>query len=107
MPKYLVLFMTKEAPVDQSQREAMAQPWRDWMGGLQQQGKLEGGMPVGREGKVVKKRSFKDYKAKTKDVSGFLLLKAESMDEAIKITQTSPFAKANMGTIIVKEEVPM
>ncbi|MDE1768557.1 MAG: hypothetical protein KGH64_00170 [Candidatus Micrarchaeota archaeon] len=103
--RYLLLMMTKTQPMptDPKDAESMVAPWKEFLGQLQAQGKLEGSLPVNRDGKAVRKRSIKDYKAKTTDLSGYLVIKADSLEEAINIAQSTPHAKMNMGTTIVRE----
>lgn len=103
--KYLLLMLNREMPMptDPKEREANTKPWTDWLAEMAKQGKLDNGLPVFRDGRAVRKRSVKEYKAKTTDVGGYLIINAESMEEAIKIAQSSPHARMNMGTTIVRE----
>ncbi|MDE1865041.1 MAG: hypothetical protein KGH94_00160 [Candidatus Micrarchaeota archaeon] len=107
--RYLLLMLNKEMPMptDPQQAEAGIKPWREFLGELHRQGKMEGGLPVQRSGKIARKRSVKDYKAKTNDVGGYLIIKADSMEEAVKIAQATPHAKQNMGPTIVRECIDM
>lgn len=103
--KYLLLMLNKDMPMeaDPEKMKAGVQMWKDWMAPLAQSGKLQDGMPTMREGKAVRKRSMKDYKPRTNDVAGYCIITADSMEEALKIAQSSPHARMNMGTTIVRE----
>jgi hypothetical protein len=107
--RYLLLTLNKDMPMpaDPQQREAGVKVWRDWLAEMSSQGKLESALPVQRPGKIARKRSVKDYKPKTNDVAGYIIIKADSMEEAVKIAQSSPHARANMGPTIVRECIDM
>jgi hypothetical protein len=105
--RYLLLMLNKEMPMpsNPAEREAGHNVWKEWMG--EHSSQIEGGAPVMRTGKAVRRRSAKDYKPRTNDVTGYLVLKADSLEDAIKIAQSSPHAKVQKGTTVVREIVEM
>ena len=90
---------------DPEKRKAGTRVWTDWMASMQD--KLVDGLPVMRAGKIARKRSVRYYKPKTNDVSGYFIIKADSIEEAVKIAQSSPHAKMNQGPIVVRECLPV
>lgn len=90
--------MEAPQPNDPKAMESRKQ-WMDWMGNLKQRGALDSGLPIQNGGKVVGKRSS-DYKMRKSDVTGFLIINAGSMEEAMKIAKESPHRAAGKKTVI-------
>ena len=66
-----------------------------WFEGLQRQGKLKGGQPLGEEGRVVsgkKGRTVADgpFAESKEAVGGFLIVQASGIDEAVAIAKANP-----------------
>jgi YCII-related domain len=97
MGKYLLLMYNKEMPMPKNptkaQMEAGMKPWRDYL------------TPLQFHGKSLSSKGAKDYKGAKIDISGYMIIKAKNMAEALKIAQQSPHAKTNMGSTIVREIV--
>lgn len=96
-----------QMPKDPKESEAMVKPWMDWLGGLAKKGNLVDALPTQMSGKEVTKAGVKDYKAQKIDLGGYAIIKANSLDEAVKIAQSSPQAKMGLGTTIVRECMEM
>jgi hypothetical protein len=100
MDKYLLLFRTDSnvedlyANMSPEDMEAELGKWNAWIGGIAAQGKFEGSEALQPTGKIVtgSKRVVSDgpYVESKELVSGYLLLKADSMEEAIELSQGCP-----------------
>ena len=76
------------------QMQAHMQDWANWMGALAEQGKLVGGEPLENPGKTIV-----DYGKKVIDrplaegkelVGGYLIFKAENLEEATELAKGCP-----------------
>lgn len=89
------------------QMEAYMGEWNSWMGGLAQAGKLAGGLPLSREGKQLASKSaiatdgpFAEGK---EVVGGYVIVKAENMDEAIEISRGCPIFVGETASLEIRE----
>ena len=107
MAEYLYIFrggndMSKSSPAE---LQANMKKWGGWMESLAKQGKLTGGQPLTREGKVMRgtKKTVTDGPyAEAKDlVGGYLLVKAESLAEATELASGCPIFEYD-GTVEVR-----
>lgn len=75
------------------------QEWMNWMGGLQQKGVLVAADPLLPTGKQVigsgKKVSEGPYKQSEELVGGYLIVNANSIDEAVEISKGCPIFLEN------------
>jgi hypothetical protein len=107
MSEYLFLF---RGGADMSQSPAQMQSqlkrWGAWIEGLAQKGRFTAGQPLGREGKVLRghKRTVTDGPfAEAKDlVGGYLIVKAETLDEATELARECPIFEHEAGTVEVR-----
>lgn len=110
MGKYLLFFMAGEEtmqdmnPSDPKVQEGIRK-WTAWMDNLKSRGALESGMPLKKGGKNVGKRSS-DYKMRKTDVSGYMVINAGSMEEAMKIAKESPHKEMGGKTVVRECMVP-
>ena len=85
------------------------QDWRVWMAGLAQQEKLIGGDPLYNEGKTfvgTDKKLIDRPLAEGKElIGGYLLIKAQHLDEACDIAQECPSFDFN-ASVEVREIAP-
>ena len=97
MKNFLVLFREPDGRSGEHTEEAIRQHqenWKEWWGRWAKEGKLAGGTGLtlngitvmGKEGPLVRDI----HKAGTEIVGGFLLLKADDLEEAAKIVQSCP-----------------
>jgi hypothetical protein len=107
MSEYLYLFrggndMSKLSPAE---LQANMKKWGGWMENLARQGKLTGGQPLKREGKVMRgsQKTVTDGPfAEAKDlVGGYLIVKAENLDEATELARGCPIFDVE-GTVEVR-----
>lgn len=113
MKEYMYLFRGGDAARAQSSPEAMQahmQKWRVWMEGLAKEGKLVAGLPLNQAGKVVAKAgqviTDGPYTEGKEVVGGYLIVKANSLDEAAEMSKGCPIYEHN-GVTEVREIMPM
>lgn len=114
MSEFLMLFrggdgeMAKFSP---EQVQAHMQKWGQWMGGLQEAGKMLGAEPLAPTGATVSgtKMVVTDgpYLEGKEMVGGYLMCKAESMAEAIEIAKGCPVLEFADGNVEVREITPI
>lgn len=91
--------------------EAHMGEWKAWMGGLAEQGKLAGGLPLGKEGKQVtgKAKVVTDgpFAAGKEIVGGYIIVNANTMDEAIELSKACPIFHSEDANLEVREMMEM
>lgn len=79
--------------------------WTTWMEGLSKQGVWDGGEPLGDEAKLVKgaQKPVTDgpYTEAKEAVSGYVILKADTMEKACEISKGCPLFEID-GTVEVR-----
>jgi hypothetical protein len=89
------------------QMDAEMQKWNTWMGDLAQKGKLIGGQPLFPHGKVIKGGTSKltdgPFTEGKDIVGGYVLIKADDLDEAVKLSKGCPTLDDREGTVEVRE----
>ncbi|HEX6554216.1 MAG TPA: YciI family protein [Ktedonobacteraceae bacterium] len=103
MQQFLLLFVgyTLQPGDGSAQTQAYMQGWGEWMAGLASKGILVTGSPLEWRGKVVKKDAVTDLQLQQEDIGGYLLIRAESLDEAVEIAKQAPHMALG-GTTIVR-----
>lgn len=89
----------------EAERKAELEAWGAYMGGLQKSGQLVGGLPIVSGGKTISaKKSSNEPVTSAKEgiIGGYLIVKANSIDEAAKIAKGCPHIE-NEGNIEVRE----
>jgi hypothetical protein len=111
MAEYLLLFRGGDMAREEEQQspekwQAHMQKWMQWMGSLTEQGKFVGAQPLKTAGKVVKGTGkvvtdgpFIEGKEL---VGGYLICKADSVDEAVEISKGCPILEHD-GIVEVRE----
>ena len=88
------------------QMQALMQRWMNWMGDITKQGKMVGAQPLENSGKVVRgtKKAITDGPfAEGKEViGGYLMVKADTIDEAIELSKGCPILEFEDGTVEVR-----
>jgi hypothetical protein len=110
MKEFLFLFRGGDhATLQQSPEEWQAhmQKWMQWMGGLQQEGKLISAQPLSPTGKIVKgnKKVVSDgpFMEGKEMVGGYLMCKASTFDDAVDISKGCPILEFDDGFVEVRE----
>lgn len=89
MAKFVFVYVGGVPPKEQNEENMKA--WGDWIKELSMKGQYEGGYPFGWTKKVVNSdNSVSDYSGEN---SGYSLINAGSMDEAIEIAKGCPCQK--------------
>ncbi len=87
--------------------QAHMQKWMEWMGGLTQKGIFGGAQPLTTSGKQVKgnKKLVTDgpFMEGKEMVGGYLLLKADTFDEAVEVAKGCPILDFDTGIVEVRE----
>ena len=91
--------------------EAEMAVWQVWMDGIAQQGRLVGGQPLFPHGKVLRGTSRKvtdgPYVEGKDVVGGYVLIKADSYDDAIKLSHGCPVFQSPDGSVEIREILPV
>jgi hypothetical protein len=109
MKKYMLTFFGGNPALrfdnlDQASVEARNKhnaEWNTLMGNLVQTGRLENGYPLTAEGRKVSPAGIEEYVFAGDTAGGFVIIKAESSDEAAHIAESSPLIK-NGGYVLVR-----
>jgi len=93
------------------QMQAHMEKWKTWMGGLAEQGKLAGGLPLAKEGKQVinSGNTITDgpFAEGKEVVGGYLIINAEDIDSATEISKDCPLLESSNANIEVREILSM
>lgn len=113
MSNYLFLFrggheaMEKQSP---EELQANMQKWAGWMAQIREKGQLVDGLPLGKQGKVVKKAgdliTDGPFAEGAEIVGGYLIVTAEDLNEAVEISKGCPIYE-NGGCTEVREIMSM
>lgn len=108
MPSFLFLTVGQTADLDATDAETAAynEKWAAWINDLGSRGALEAGAPLEWSGKVVGKRGVTELTLQEPDVGGFLVVEADSLDQALTIAASAPHIPIG-GTTIVRPCVSM
>jgi hypothetical protein len=108
MAEYVLLLVGRGADPDATdpQTAEFNQRWRDYMAGLGRSGHLRAGAPFERTGKVVGRDGVTDLELKELDIGGYLVVDADSIDEAAELAAGAPHIALG-GTTIVRECLPV
>lgn len=100
MTKYLLTYHGGDQPSSKEEGERVTQSWIDWLGGL---GKsvVEPGNPTTVAKTIAPSGKVSDGGG-ANPVTGYTILEAKSLDDAVKLAKGSPQLKAN-GSIEVSE----
>jgi len=104
MTKFLLSFHGGDQPTSKEEGEKVTQSWVDWMGSL---GKAlaEPGNPT-TIAKTIDKSGKVSDGGGANPVTGYTILEAASLDDAVKLAKGCPQLKAN-GSIEVSEIMPL
>jgi hypothetical protein len=97
MKTYIVLFREPDGRTDEHPAEAIKkhqENWATWLNKWGSAGKLAGGSGLTLEGRMIKGHeaaiTTDIHRVGTEIIGGFLLLKADDMDEAAQIAASCP-----------------
>ena len=102
MPKFMLLFQGLAARPDagDARTQDYNRRWGEYMGGLARDGRLESGAPFVPSGKQLKGEAVSDLELATFDIGGYILLEADSIEEAVEIALRAPHVELGGATIV-------
>lgn len=114
MSNFLYLFRGGDdaySKLSSEEQQAHMQVWGQWMGGLQEKGKLVDGEPLSQDGKVVKNKgeivTNGPFAEGAEVVGGYLIVSADSMGEAVEISKGCPIFDYEGSNVEVREIMTM
>ncbi len=114
MTKFLYLFRGGDrmmAEMSPEEKQAHMEEWRVWMNGLAEKGQLIDGLPLNGAGKQVTNHgdvvTDGPFAEGAEIVGGYLMVNAESLDEAVELSKGCPMLQAEDGNIEVREIMNM
>ncbi len=96
MKEFLMLFRSEEKEnqeMSPEEMQAMVKTWEDWIGGIAAQGKFVSTNALEFAGKVVhadKTVTDGPYTELKEIVGGYILVKADDIDDAVKLSEGCP-----------------
>jgi hypothetical protein len=87
--------------VDKEAQEKHRAAWGKWMSELVKAGHLETGYPLESDGRRIDGDGIREYHFPDTTEGGFIIIKAESPDQAAELAQSAPIIK-NGGYILVR-----
>jgi hypothetical protein len=111
MKEYLLLLRAGRpaATKTEAENKSEMQAWGTYMGSLGQKGQFVGGLPLVSGGAVVSPEGTSSEPVNSAAegiVGGYLIVKADSLEQAVEIAKSCPHI-ANEGNIEVREIAPM
>lgn len=102
MKDYIILFREPDGRMDEHSEEHLRihqQHWSEWLTRLKVEGRLSGGSSLTLEGRLITGDGTTItptiHKVRTEIVGGFLLLKANNLDEAAEIASSCPIYESD------------
>ncbi|RIV19794.1 hypothetical protein DYU11_22975 [Fibrisoma montanum] len=82
--------------------------WQQWMSHIAQQGKLVSSKPIDYAGVLISNHGTADgpHRQAGEVVAGYLICKADNLDEAIRFGQTCPILKYPHGSVEIRSILP-
>jgi len=110
MKEYLLVFRggdTERKQLSPEEAQAQMKRWQDWIGGIAQKGQYGGGHPLAGASKVLsgtaKKLTDGPFIEGKEIVGGYIIVKANSIEEATVFAEDCPNLEAESGTVEIRE----
>ena len=102
MTKFLLLLegLAPQLSATDTQTQDYNKKWREWIWSLAGAGTLDGGLPLAPTATEVTKDAVSERELATRDVYGYLIINAGTLDEAIIIARSAPHTELGGTTII-------
>ncbi|MCE6991927.1 YciI family protein [Dyadobacter sp. CY323] len=110
MEEYIVFMrldlITKDAQPSPEQMQVYMKQYQDWVGGIAALNKFAGGKGLSTEGKVV---TYGDvvtdgpFVELKESIAGFIIIKAESLEEATELASACPILKGPGNSVEVRK----
>jgi hypothetical protein len=114
MKEFVMIFRSEpqlEVKVSPEEMQAMVTSWQNWMGGMAAQNKLASpGNRLGFDGRLVKPDNLitnGPYVEIKEMVGGYIVVRAESIDEAAEMAKGCPMIIGGAGAVEVRDIIPM
>ena len=114
MKEFVMIFRSESLPEKRfspDEMQEMMKAWQNWMGGIAAQGKLaSSGNRLGGEGRSVKPGNVitnGPYVEIKEIISGFIIVKAGSIEEAAEMAKGCPMVIGGGGFVEVRDIIPM
>jgi hypothetical protein len=114
MEEYIIIMrldlITKGAQPSPEQLQVYMKQYQDWVGGIAAQGKFAGGKGLSTEGKVIKSGSIVTdgpYAEIKESVAGFIMIRAASFEEAVKMAGECPILNGEGNSVEVRKIVSL
>ncbi|MXU66556.1 YciI family protein [Oceanomicrobium pacificus] len=104
MPDFVFAYHGGGAPETPEEGEKVMKQWTDWLGGLGD-AVVDAGKPVGMS-KTVSAKAVEDHGG-SNPLMGFSVVKADTMDDAIRMAQDCPHLQMAGATVEVAEALDM
>lgn len=108
MKEFMMLFRTEKSDKPKpspEEMQAMVKQWQDWIGGIAAQDKFVGTNALGHQGQTVSLNgvvSDGPYAEVKEIVGGYIIVKAENLEDAVKLSQGCP-TLLNGGTVEIRD----
>jgi len=89
------------AMADKEAQQRHTAAWSAWMAELMKSGQLEVGYPLAPDGKRIDTEGAHDYHFPETTEGGFIVIKVETLEQAVEIANSSPIIK-NGGYVMVR-----
>lgn len=112
MKEYLLLFWNESGDgnyqIDPEKMKEGMQAWQNWIGNIAMQGKLISTKPINWEGIQIgnETRTEKPVIKEKIMVTGYLICKAEDINEVVEWTKTCPILHSPTGFTEIREVAP-
>ena len=96
MKEFMMIFRNEKSEGSMpsaEQMQSMMKQWQDWIGGIDKQGRYIGTNRLIAEGKTIKPNKVitdGPYMEAKEMVGGYLIVKANSLDEAVEMAKSCP-----------------
>ena len=96
MKEFMMLFRTEKSDAPKpspEQMQAMVKQWQDWIGGIAAQGKFISTNALGLSGRTIDAKGIVSdgpYVEIKEIVGGYIIVKAEDLDDAVKLAAGCP-----------------
>ncbi len=114
MTKFLYLFRGGDGHMSElspEEKQAHMEEWGVWMQGLAEKGQLIDGLPLTSDGKQVSGNGSVitdgPFAEGAEIVGGYLMVNAETLDDAVELSKGCPILQAEDGHIEVREIMNM
>lgn len=101
MGQFILFFIGGDIPEDKWEQSVIDR--MQWMQALRDQGKFVEGSPLSPVGKVLtSRRNVREFMHDQDSINGFALVKAEDMQEAVRIAKKAPQASSEYGSVHIE-----